>query len=333
MRLKSFHGPSLTDALRQIRENVGEEAIIVATRDDDMGGVRVTVAIEDTPAPIMPPEITKIASPVSVETEDDALTDILANAFKRHSLPPIIAEKIMATAIQFGERDPLLALGAAFDVHFSFEPLPDDHGQGALLLVGPPGAGKTMTTAKLATRAVLAKKKVRVITTDTDRAGGIDQLQAFTRLLKIDLMEIEDPHALQDALMMDKSPIFTVIDSAGKNPYHAEDEQHLRRLITAAGGKATLVLPAGLDAGEAIELAETYRGKGAARLLFTRIDLVKRLGSLLAIAYESKLPLSAYTYSAKAADAPITFNPVTLAKLFLPQNQHSRQNLAVGSSA
>ena len=56
MRPKSFHGPSLTDAMRQVREALGEDAIIVATRDDDMGGIRVTAAIDDIePARAAPP--------------------------------------------------------------------------------------------------------------------------------------------------------------------------------------------------------------------------------------------------------------------------------------
>ena len=54
MRLKSFHGSSLTEAMRLVREALGENAIIVATRDDDMGGVRVTAAVDES-APRRPP--------------------------------------------------------------------------------------------------------------------------------------------------------------------------------------------------------------------------------------------------------------------------------------
>ena len=63
-----------------------------------------------------------------------------------------------------------------------FAPLPDGRGR-PLLLVGPPGAGKTLCCAKLATRAVLAGGAPLVVTTDGAKAGGAEQLAAFTRLL------------------------------------------------------------------------------------------------------------------------------------------------------
>lgn len=63
------------------------------------------------------------------------------------------------------------------------------------MLIGPPGAGKTLTIAKLATRSTPSGRKVGVITTDTARAGGIDQLAAFTKLLKLKLLAVEDTDA------------------------------------------------------------------------------------------------------------------------------------------
>ena len=47
MRLKSFYAKTVTEAMQMIRETLGEDAIIVATREDAGGkGVSVTAAIE-----------------------------------------------------------------------------------------------------------------------------------------------------------------------------------------------------------------------------------------------------------------------------------------------
>src|SRR5271170_7092846 len=116
MRLKSFHGPSLTDAMRQVREALGENAIIVATRDDDMGGVRVTAAIDD-PGPAKP------AVPLAPFAEGSEAIDVIAEALARHQTPAPIAERLLATATQFANDDPVLALGAAFDAHLQFLPI------------------------------------------------------------------------------------------------------------------------------------------------------------------------------------------------------------------
>jgi flagellar biosynthesis protein FlhF len=45
-----------------------------------------------------------------------------------------------------------------------------------------------------------------------------------------------------------------------------------------------LVLPAGLDAQDAIEIAGNFAAIGARRLIVTRLDAVRRLGSVLAAA-------------------------------------------------
>src|ERR1700722_11329219 len=104
MRLKSFHGPSLTDAMRQVREALGPEAIIVATRDDDMGGVRVTAAIDD-------PDPTRIVAPAAAElSEGSEAVDTIAESLARHQVPPNIAERLLATATQFANDDPVLSL-------------------------------------------------------------------------------------------------------------------------------------------------------------------------------------------------------------------------------
>ncbi len=310
MRLKSFHGPTLTDAMRGVREALGDNAIIVATREDEQGGVRVTAAIDDAAH----------ASDGMAAFDDAAdgseALETIADAITFHNIYPPLAEKLMASATQFANDDPLLCLGAAIDTHFKFSPVDAEK---PLLLVGPPGAGKTLCTAKFATQATIAKKKVTVASMDVERAGGLEQLAAFTRLLKIDLAEIDDWHALRDLVAVQKgNPVF--IDTAGRNPFDPREKDSLRDVI-AAVGDATLVLPAGLDAAEAVDLALEFRALGASRLIVTRLDAVKRIGSLLRLAYETHMPFSNFAASAKVTEPLAPLNPVVLTRLLLKTNQ------------
>jgi flagellar biosynthesis protein FlhF len=296
--------------MRQVREALGEDAIIVATRDDEMGGVRVTAAMDD-------PDPAQIKMPAPALTEGSEAVDTIAESLARHQVPANIAERLLATATQFANDDPVLALGAAFDAHLQFLPILDEKSSRPLMFIGPPGAGKTLCVAKFATKLTLGKKPVTVISTDTERAGGIEQLAAFTRLLKASLLEIEDWHALRDAVQTQKSSHSILIDTAGRNPFLEAERQHLHALIKAAGGEAILVLPAGLDASDALEMTELFRNIGAVRLLVTRLDMTKRLGSLLRVAFESRLPLANCSVSSKVTEAPQPLNPVMLAKLVL----------------
>jgi flagellar biosynthesis protein FlhF len=308
MRLKSFHGATLTDAMRAVRASLGENAIIVATREDETGGVRVTAAVDDV---VYESDASSKAFSRAKHDGSEALEKI-AEALTRHHIPPSLAEKLMATATQFANDDPLLSLSAAIDTHFKFAPLTYDK---PLMLVGPTGAGKTLCTAKFATQATLAGRKPTVISTDIDRAGGMEQLAAFTRLLKINLVEIDDWHALRDIVSIQKeNTVF--IDTAGRNPFDGREKESLREFISAVGD-ATLVLPAGLDAAEALDLAFEFRSIGASNLLITRLDTVKRVGHVMRLAYESRLPLSNYSASIKVTEPPQPMNPVVLARLIL----------------
>lgn len=314
MKLKSYYGTTLTEAMRSVREALGDEAIIVATREDETGGVRVTAAIDDS----IPEDN---AGPIESPEGSEAL-EVIAEALTFHRVPSAIAEKIMATATQFANEDPLLCLGAAIDVHFPFTVLPPG---APVLLVGPPGAGKTLCTAKFATQATMQKLKPTIISTDVERAGGLDQLTAFTRLLKINLVEIDDWHALRDLLGLQKgNPIF--IDSAGRNPFDQREKEYTRAFISAAND-ATLVLPAGLDADEAIDLALEFRSMGASRLIVTRLDSVRRIGSLLRLVYETRLPLALYGASGKVTEPLQAMNPVVIARLLLKKGDATIQGI------
>ena len=50
MRLKTFSAKSMAEVMRQVRAEMGEDAIIVATRKSESGAVRVTAAVDTRPA-------------------------------------------------------------------------------------------------------------------------------------------------------------------------------------------------------------------------------------------------------------------------------------------
>lgn len=328
MRLKSFSAPTLTEAMAEVRKALGDNAIIVATRDED-GLVRVTAAIDDTPlqpppssaAPLIPNPATGVLyeGDTTAPESEDAI-DLVVKALEHHSVPRELIDRLTDTLQAFDLEQPILALGAVLDATFGFQPLPDQS-QRPLMLVGPPGAGKTLSIAKLATRAALRGQKVSVITTDTERAGGIEQLAAFTRLLNVDLLEVEDPEALQDAIAVRKDVQHVLIDTAGHNPFDPASMGALGRMIKQTGAEAVLVLPAGLDAAEAADVASTFQAVGATRLLATRLDLARRLGSLLAAAWKGRLRFCDAAASPSVTVPLSPLNPMSLARMLLPESE------------
>lgn len=319
MRLKSFHAKTMSDAMRMVRQSLGDDAIIVATREEEGGGVRVTAAVEEDDMPTAQERNRQPSKPAKpVEPEID-VGEAVADALHRHGVPAALAEQLIDAASGLDTDDPCLALGSALDSMYSFNPLPD--GRSAvkpLVLVGPPGTGKTLIAAKLAARAVFKKRSVGVITTDTVRAGGVDQLAAFTRLMKLKLATVEDPDALAGAYEVHRKTDLVLVDTAGRNPFSEEDMDDLRALLSAGEVEPVLVLPAGLDALEASDIALAFKAVGVRRLLVTRLDITRRLGSLLAIANRARLSFCDASVSSKVAEGLTTLNPMALARMIIP---------------
>ncbi len=254
MKLRVFTGRTSAAALAEVRAALGENAVVLATRRVP-GGVEVTAALE-------------AAEPLLIQP--DPLPVVQRAELLRHNLPAAVAALLPA-----GPLEAALAQG------FRFAPLPEGR---PILLVGPPGAGKTLTAAKLATRAVLAGAAPLVVTTDGARAGAVEQLAAFTRLLRLTLAVAAQPEALGKALAARAPGQGAILDGFGCDPFNAEHASRLLRLIRAADAAPVLVLPAGLDADESGEIARAFHALGARHLLVTRLDAARRLGGVLAAA-------------------------------------------------
>ena len=138
MRLRSFTARTMSEAMSQVRQHLGPDAIIVSTQEDEDGLVRVTAALDSADAP------------VRMGTPESGAIDALALALAAHGFAPELTEKILAAALPYDDEDPLMALSSALASLFTFNPLASEEARRVILFAGPPGAGKTVTAAKLA---------------------------------------------------------------------------------------------------------------------------------------------------------------------------------------
>ena len=279
MRLKVVRAAKLSDALAELRATLGEDAVILSTRRV-AGGVEVTAgeAPEDEPLVIAPDAAPRARA--------------LPPGLARHNVPAALAERLVQGP-----------LPAALAAALAFVPLPD----GPLMLAGPPGAGKTLTTAKLAARAVLAGRRPLLVTADGRRAGAAEQLAAFARVLGLPLAVAASAGALAKAVRRAEPGQPVLVDLPGIDPFNAHDATMLAGLMQAAGGTALLVQPAGLDPDEAAETARAFALLGCRHLLPTRLDAARRLGGVLSAAAAGLSLTEAGTGQDPAGDlVPIT---------------------------
>ncbi len=300
MRLKLYRAASVAEAMSLVRTELGPEALILSTRRLAQG-VELTAALEQEDLPGEPPW--KLPAP-----------DI---DLSFHGLPQPVSAALA------GQNSPA-GLARALAGVLRFAPLPVASAGGQddrpLLMIGTPGAGKTLAVARLATRLVLSGVRPTVITADGRRAGAAEELAAFTRLLGIKLLVAGTPAMLGRAVTAagqagPHAPV--LIDSAGINPFVAEEVAAVADLAACVQAVPVLVMQAGLHADDAAEQVRALAPAGARHLLPTRLDLTRRLGSVLAAAYAGDLALTEASAGPGAADKLLPVTPDFLAERLL----------------
>ena len=334
MRLKTFNAASMNEIMRQIKRELGDDAVIISSRTQDDGSLRVTAAIEENAAPEGIVEIhddidgIEDTSALFGGIQDygdlpdhnlDAQLDIISKLLTRHNVPGFLHDKIMSQAESNPVGDALNILTTTFDSVFSFDTLPEKSYERPMMLVGQPGAGKTTTIAKLAARAVMNNLKPVVITADTTRAGAVEQLAAFCRVLNVSLIKVNNPEQLKKAIMDNGNADQILIDCPGLNAFDASAMKELHSYIRVVPMDLIVTLPGGMDMEECTEIARAFAVLGAKWLVPTRIDMTRRLGGILAAADAANLSFAGMGNKPDIADGFAPMNADALAKLFLPQ--------------
>ncbi len=312
MRLKTFTAKTLPEAMALVRERLGEESVILSTQEID-GSVKVTAAQDDPGAPETPQQDLRVAA--------EWLSD-LSELLEAHRVPNGLADRLLNAGAQAGAAGPGEMLTAALAEVLDFAPLPfrktGNTGAAPLLLMGPPGAGKTATAAKLCAHARLAGRATHLVSMDTVSAGAREQVSAFAKAIGSPLSIAETPAQLAGVLEKVPPGRLIVIDTMGVNPFLAEELAPLSGALQAADALGLLVQPAGGDALEAAESALAFSEIGARLFVPTRLDAARRFGGVLAAAQAAQLSLMAGGVSPSLGSGLSPLTPRGLAKLLAP---------------
>lgn len=316
MKLRTFTATDNYTAMKMVREALGDEAIILNSKKAAGGrGVTVTAALESAivqPATAASAAVKKATTskipPRIVTSGQEASLSAIRKLLRFHNVPPELAERLetigrhIELAMVEHQGGLEKALTQLLYNTFTFSPLNLSQENWRVMLVGAPGVGKTMATAKIATELVMREKPVVVITTDTTRAGGIEQLASLTTILNLDLEVAHSPEKLREIVQRAGSQARIIIDSAGVNPYKYDEMKALAGFANVQGIEPVLVASAGGDAAEAEETARAFALIGIRRLMITRVDACRRLGSILTTALTAGLELCNISATPKVAE-------------------------------
>lgn len=187
---------------------------------------------------------------------------------------------------------------------------------GVIALVGPTGAGKTTTIAKLASRfaEAHAARDVALVTTDTQRIGAREQLYGFGRQLGIAVHEASSGTNLNQLLERLADYKLVLIDTAGLGQRDRALTAQLQWLRAAGQIRTLLVLPANTGFQDMDEVVRRFGAANPQGLVLTKLDETGRFGSALSVAVDHHLPI---TWVTDGQDVPEDLHRASAANLVL----------------
>lgn len=357
MQIKTYIEDDLASALARARTELGPDALVLGSRDirDDHGRSRTEISVglerprsaSDTRSALRRLAGTITHLRIGTERQTVAQPETPPRATpapdRRRGPAPTAVEIAVASLVQSGLSEDLAARFAAIASRNlkTAEPgrmaLAAERGVAALLpfgqipiqarilfVVGPPGAGKTRTVAKLAARAVEASsRRVIYAMADSEKVGALGEARIYARHVGAELRVIDAPEDLRRTLLAAHGAR-VLIDTAGIG---AADDRRLAALGTlrseAPGAQVVLVMPAGLHRAEADRVLEQFASVRPTCVAFSKVDDGRRIGDLVTALARTDLPLAFTTHGHRVPDDLVAATPRRLAALMMRAGRSS----------
>ncbi len=166
---------------------------------------------------------------------------------------------------------------------------------GIMAVVGPTGAGKTTTIAKLAARWCLqhGSQDLALVSTDGHRIGAREQLMTYARILGAPMHAANGGMELGRVLDKLKSKKLILIDTAGMGPRDVRLSEQLAALkLGAARARVLLALPAQGEGHALEEICRAYARAAPVASILTKVDEAASLGAVISTTLRHKLKIA-----------------------------------------
>jgi flagellar biosynthesis protein FlhF len=336
MRIKSYFAGSVERAIHDAREELGGEATLITSRRAapdarHLGAYEVVFGIAEAPeneqssqpSEDLNSELTMLRDQLDGIKRLLKLRGAEAGSFARPELGQLyeqlvssgwedglsrqIADEAYAAwqALSPAQRsssgavslEQLAAECIGKRIRFAPEFTPPTDSNRAVILVGPPGAGKTTTLAKIAIQECLAKRlSARIISVDLHGVAAHEKLRSFAAIMGAGFTAASSATQFMEAIDESRNKNVLLIDTPGYGHGDWECARDLAAVLAQLKHKEIhLVLPASMHQGGLLRYVRRYQGFNPDYLLFTKLDETESYGLMLSVALQFSRPLSFLT--------------------------------------
>ncbi len=342
MQIRRFEGKDIQEALRQVKEVLGPEAIILSTktipplRSGRSRPVVEVVAAVDRPEAPSPPPVQPNFSPWRwpAATDKEPLVSDENLLFQRILSTGLIPEfvgrlKEEMQVIQKASGEGFAAIYQRLLRSKLMESVgvtgPYQEQSKIWAFIGPTGVGKTTTLVKLAAHLRLRmQKKITLLTIDTFRIGAQEQLQTYARILGVPMEVAFSREELGEAIQRNWEQDLLLIDTAGRNPQDSAMMEELRDFLTVHPAiENHLVLSATTKDQDLARIVQRFSILPIASYMITKLDETEEYGPIFNQLLRYRRPLSYLTNGQRVPEDIELATKVRVANLVLNQIQWS----------
>ncbi|MBE7562889.1 flagellar biosynthesis protein FlhF [Acidithiobacillus sp. HP-6] len=176
---------------------------------------------------------------------------------------------------------------------------------GLFVLMGPTGSGKTTSVAKLAAAQVLrhGPHSVALLTTDTYRIAGVEQLDIYARILGVPLDVIKGPEDLLKSLEKHRDRSWIFIDTIGMGPRDPRLNEQLQWFAAlGADAQRFLLIPASLSGRNLATVLQPYTDIPLSGAIISKVDETPAFAAVLEWLAAQHLPVAWYSDGQKVPE-------------------------------
>jgi len=331
MQVKKFRQPTVREALRAIREDLGPDALVLNSEMVAATGWRGWMGVREVQVtagvagqlPAGRPAASK-GRPADTRLREDAsarqasgprenlVARLLASGLDRTLTDAVVGS---LTAAQFRGAS-LKDLQRALAIQLEALTAGEESYSRVEVFIGPPGVGKTTTIAKIAAQERARKgKPLGLVGADAFRAGAVEQLRTYASIIGAPFRVARTIEDLEEAITTGRHSL--LVDTAGRSPLDG-GLRDLRRLLGSRRGVRThLVMAGDTSASSARRILDAYYDARPDRVVISKVDEAESLAPLLGVLSERNIPVSYLTTGQRVPEDLDRATPENLASVVL----------------